>query len=485
MSRRQSWRGQQSQDGIALLIAIFILMLVSVVGLSLLLSSGTESSIAGNYRLATQSYYAAYAGLEEGRGRMWSKHPNALGAALPNPMAVGQALYITNPAGSESVLPTNSGNAYYDNEYNSEFGVQASSLGASATTTSSVSTTAGFPGPLYKWVRITPKTEQSENMDIDNDGNINATLPIYFNGLHQYVQGTPPNLANEPSGQKQVYTLTSFAVLPSGARRMLQEDVAMGLLNFTFPGALTLDGKNPSFTGANSNPYVVNGDDHSPGGAGCPPPQPSRPAIGVTGTSAVGQTVGGIPGNRLGNYTGGGLSTPSVAAVDANLPASETTPAGLESMVQQIESSADYVVQGPASSLPNYGTANNPVTVVVDSANNGASGDLSLSGNITGYGTLVVRGTYSPGGNVGWNGIVLVIGQGSIQGAGGGNNSYNGGVFIAKTRDSSGNLLANLGIPTFNWSGGGGNGIFYNSCSINKASNNRTYQVLSFHEIPE
>lgn len=47
-----------SEKGVALLTAIFVLMLVSVVALAMLLSSGTESAIAGNYRLATQSFYA-------------------------------------------------------------------------------------------------------------------------------------------------------------------------------------------------------------------------------------------------------------------------------------------------------------------------------------------------------------------------------------------------------------------------------------------
>jgi hypothetical protein len=189
--------------------------------------------------------------------------------------------------------------------------------------------------------------------------------------------------------------------------------------------------------------------------------------------------------NRSAEYTGGGLGTPSVGNVATALPLSESSPSQLEAIVQQIESTADYVVQGPASSLPNYGTATDPVTVVVDSPNNGDAGNLSLSGNITGYGTLVVRGTFSPAGTVGWNGIVLVIGQGDVQGSGGGNNSYNGAVFVAKTRDSSGNLLTNLGPPIFDWSGGGGNGIAYNSCSINNATNNQTYRVLSFHEVPE
>lgn len=482
------WRNRRSEQGIALLIALFVLMLISVVALSMLLSSGTESSIAGNYRLATQSFYAAHAGLEEARGRMWVKSPNALGTSLPNPMTVGTALYITNPAAGETVAPTTASNAYYDSEYASEFGVQASTLGANAVLTNSVSSIAGFPGPLYKWVRITPKTEQSENLDIDNDGNINATLPIFYDGLHQFVQGSFPTLAGEPTSQKQVYTLTALAVLQNGAQRLLQEDVAMITFNLSFPSALTLDGNNPNYQKPTSVPFVVNGADQSPGGPNCPPPQGSLPAVGtVGGSSSVSSVVSDIQAtpNRSAEYTGGGLSTPSVADVSSTLPTSESTPAQLEALVAQLESVADEVVQGPASSLPNYGTAASPVIAVVDSPNNGVNGNLTLSGNITGYGILVVRGTYSPAGTVGWNGVVLVIGQGNIQGSGGGNNSYNGAVFVANTRDTSGNLLSTLGAPVFNWSGGGGNGIFYNSCSINNASNNQTYRVLAFHEVPQ
>jgi hypothetical protein len=477
----------RSESGIALLIAIFVLVLVSVVALSMMLSSGMETSLAGNYRLSTQSFYAGYAGLEEARGRMWSKHPNKLGALLPSPMNVGQAVYIINPAAGEVVAPTTLANAYYDNEYVNEFGVAANTLGASAVTTNSVFTGAALPGPLYKWVRITPETEQSEKTDIDADGN-ESTLPIFYDGLHQYVQGSFPTLANEPTWQKQVYSLTSLAVLPNGAKRMVQEDVAMAIFNFTFPAALTLDGPSPNYQKPTSVPFVVNGNDASPGTGSCPPVQASKPAVGVVtapGVTSVVNDIASTNPNRSAEYTGAGIGPPSVGNISTALPTSETTPAQLEAIVAQIESTADYVVQGPASSLPNYGTAADPVTVVVDSSNNGDAGSLSLSGNITGYGTLVVRGTFSPAGTVGWNGIVLVIGQGDVQGTGGGNNSYNGAVFVAKTRDTSGNLLPNLGTPMFDWSGGGGNGITYNSCSINNATNNQTYRVLSFHEVPE
>ena len=65
------------------------------------------------------------------------------------------------------------------------------------------------------------------------------------------------------------------------------------------------------------------------------------------------------------------------------------------------------------------------------------NGDLSLNGNVTGYGLLVVTGTFSPGGNVGWNGIVLVIGKGIITGNGGGNNQYTGAIVVAQTVNPS------------------------------------------------
>jgi len=60
-------RKRRRESGIALLISIFILLLISVVAIALIVSSGTETAMAGNYRTATSAYYAALAGLEEGR----------------------------------------------------------------------------------------------------------------------------------------------------------------------------------------------------------------------------------------------------------------------------------------------------------------------------------------------------------------------------------------------------------------------------------
>ena len=57
-------RKRRNEAGIALLIAIFVLLLISVVAIALLVSSDTESALAGNYRSSTGVYYAALAGVE-------------------------------------------------------------------------------------------------------------------------------------------------------------------------------------------------------------------------------------------------------------------------------------------------------------------------------------------------------------------------------------------------------------------------------------
>ncbi len=110
------------------------------------------------------------------------------------------------------------------------------------------------------------------------------------------------------------------------------------------------------------------------------------------------------------------------------------------------------------------------------------NGDLTLSGETTGYGILVVTGTYTAGGNVGWRGIVLVVGQGRMVVSGGGSNEYDGAVLIAKTRDSSGNLLSSLGSTYLDWSGGGGNGVYYSSGCVSNSSTLTTYRVLAYRE---
>ncbi|HZC64946.1 MAG TPA: pilus assembly PilX N-terminal domain-containing protein, partial [Candidatus Dormibacteraeota bacterium] len=111
-----------------MLISLFALLLISVVGVALILASGTDTALTGNYHSATSVYYAALAGLEEGRGRLLPKSPNYLTPAFVGPvggiLAPGEVRYILNPLPDETVAPWDLGtpSTYPDTEYFQEFG---------------------------------------------------------------------------------------------------------------------------------------------------------------------------------------------------------------------------------------------------------------------------------------------------------------------------------------------------------------------------
>src|SRR5437762_1742717 len=246
-------RRKRSESGVALLIAIFVLMLISVVAISLIVASGGESALAGNYRSSASAYLAGTAGLEEARGRMLSSNSDYFNSTVPGfmpaagPLAVGQVRYILNPAPGEalgSLLTT-----YPDTEYATEFGVAP--VAANVQTIASVSTvTSGgttYYGPLFKWVRINAATEKSLKTDVNSDFILDLVTPLYYDSGHVpkpslVVTATPPASAN------QALEITALAILPNGSQKIVQYVVAPLTINLNFPSALTLSGKNIAFS---------------------------------------------------------------------------------------------------------------------------------------------------------------------------------------------------------------------------------------------
>ena len=159
------------------------------------------------------------------------------------------------------------------------------------------------------------------------------------------------------------------------------------------------------------------------------------------------------------------------------------TPSGLDGIVRDITSNADAVITGPTTpdSFPSGMSSTHPMTIVVN-------GDLDMNGwRNTGYGLLLVTGTLHYDPDATWEGVVLVIGQGNFISTRGGTGGIDGAVFLAKTRDSGGNLLNTLGATSFSQTGPGNNagrGINYNSCLARAAEGPITYKVIAFKEIP-
>lgn len=496
MNCPHEYEEERSERGAALLIAIFALLLISVVGIALIVSTGTDSALTGNYRTSASAYYAAVAGLEEARGRLLRKNPDYLNKAHAYPLLFGghglptfglaDIFYIVNPAGSETVNPLDSSSPYADVEYQTEFGVPPSSGNVYTLPSDSPLPALNLSGPSYKWVRINAITEAALQVHVNPSGSTfdPTTLVLYdpakidaFGNLSPGLI-VPPNPPPSPAAVEAL-EITSLAVLPNGSRRLLQYIVAPVSLNLAFPSVLTLDGNGVSFPAPGSSLVFINGNDESnPLPRNCSSPPLSSPvwAIGYTNPGDAANISPAHPAN----YTGA-PPTPSFGQV--TLPANFQRPSTLDGVVQTITEDADVVLSGPVSSFtfPTTSTSTNPLTIVIN-------GDLDLTNwHNTGYGLLLVTGTFTYDPDAHWEGIVLVIGRGIFRGGHAGTGNIDGAVLVAQTHDSTGHLLAdpNLGPALVDLSTmPGGLGIYYDSCWISRAQPPLTYKVLSFREIP-
>jgi hypothetical protein len=495
-------RRSRRQGGIALLIAIFVLLLISVVAIALLVSSGTETALGANYRTSSTVYYAAIAGLEEARGRLLpplAKNPNYFGVAvIPTPFPLGQTVYVINRLPAESIVPWDSSNTFYDSEYKTEFGTEAS--GASWESVYSVwdNNIQGIPGPMFKWVRINAATEQSLFLQVNASGSYDNSTAIYYDPLHLNSSGNvwPSLVVGATPSAVQALEVTALASLPSGSKKILQYLVApvgpttplVGppvVPSLSFPSALTMDGNGVLFSVPSSAAFQVSGTDQNDPlnvlPSGCTPGPNPVAGVGYTnnGDASHSNITSAILAANQPHYTGAGGSTPNVSPVGGvgGLAAKLQTVSGLNALVQAITQNADVVINGPAtqSDMPAAMSLTNPMTVVVN-------GDLTFSAwHNTGYGILLVTGTFTYDPDASWDGIVLVIGKGIIYSHQAGTGRFYGAMLVADTVDGVGN---NLGPSSFDFTSAAGSaGVYYSSCWINYVQAPVRYKVFSFHEI--
>jgi hypothetical protein len=521
--RKRKVRNQER--GMALLVALLALLLVSAIGMGMMYMSTTETSVNANYRDTQRAFFSMRAGLEEMRDRMRVNAPTPItlptwtttthAPYMPSASNPGSIVYILNPSSaSDTVSPTVSTNAYFDDEFCHEAfsGISVSPAAvngvpcvaaqavpsAAVTTYNSVMAYNNTTSALnYKWVRITLKqngtfgtsgmVDSGQPTSSQVCWNTNTNYEVAVTALGPYTSCTGPNSAQALGGflVEPVYIITALAYTPQGSRRMGQYEVA-ALDVLPPPAALSLAGAGTNFNPPNSSNTVMDGID----GQGSPPSLPAcTPNAGTVpgiGTSDIADQISyaaQIPGGRTGNYTGTAptfpplvSATPSVVdmGTDANgtqALANYTNPAQLNSLVSQIANGADQTLTcnqvngltNPAggTSAQCSGTAGATATPQVTYVN----GDFTLNG---GAGVLVVTGNLSISGGMQFDGLILIVGQGSviINGGGGGGSTIYGSVFVANTNSRSSPFaqLATVGTPAFTWHGGGDASIYYNSC---------------------
>jgi Tfp pilus assembly protein PilX len=239
-NREKNLTGRSGERGIALLLCIFALLLLTGIALGLMFISDTETTINANYRDTQQAYFGAMAGLQQARVLMLTAPNSVKPSTMPSTAVPTGVNYILNPGLGEVITPTTSGSItgagkYFDNELCNEAfnGFPTAVANVPCSTTPALSSTytvvgSGTANALpYKWVRVTWKSNESAPGFKVTATTTPLSTPICWTGTKQKPSPTGGKCELVASEDlTTIYRLTSLAIAPLGSRRMLQMEVA-------------------------------------------------------------------------------------------------------------------------------------------------------------------------------------------------------------------------------------------------------------------
>ncbi|MBI4464352.1 MAG: hypothetical protein HY647_06570 [Acidobacteria bacterium] len=441
MPERRNFEERCVETGSALILNLLLTVVIGGLGAALLIQATTETRTNANFRGSVGAFYAAKSGLEEARARIPTLSTNP----LTLPAAVGNVLYLIP---SVNVAPASPNDPYYDSQFVQEFpGVNR---GTPPTTASIQPSGNQLP---YRWVRVTMKTEDSSQHDINRDDILNTTTPVYWDGSSQ----------NLTASGKPVYKITALAVTADGSRSMLQ-------LEGSQPPPYSTDSALASQDDVRLlGNFSVSGLDYC---------GQTSPVYGVKSTQDVdvsgnAGTITGLTGpspNTSGTYENASASYDIVTLINTLKP--------YATLIQQVDTTVTYssstntyngsgVTLGvPPPQPPPAGSTGTPAITY-------AAGNVKLtSSNSKGNGILIVDGDLEVNGGFYYYGLIVV--RGIVAFTGGGSQSVN----------IYGSIVSGSSITNTTSIGGGVN-VQYSSCAIQNPYNAVPLKVLSFREIVE
>jgi len=460
--------GRGEEAGIALLLALLIIFILSGLAVSIILLTDSQIRLERTVEAQSRVHYAALAGLEEARGRLNSSAPDTI-TPLQLPTVVTQVLYLVNSSTADPVQPTNSASPYYDVEYVREFtgGLAAATiLPAVASDQAGAGTAAAIP---YKWVRITLKTEYSSSQDVDRDGVLNSTTPVYWDGSQQ-------DLSTRLTQGVAVYKLTALAVDSTGIRKLVQTEVAGAGGSLTASAAAAIGGS-ATLSGISVGGTLKGRRKRKVG----------EPNLLIEGVDACGGSS--LPGI----IAGGTVTIPAgmVATITGSSPATiqnaSPFPQSASRLISSLRGSARAILNADPThvSLSSTGTSYVGTNVVLGTQAVGttpaqplvtyADKSLSISGSAaTGQGILLVNGDLAIVGGFDYNGMIVVNGSVTLT------SNAVGTVAIYGTLISSGNLIADSTASTVLNSVD----VNFDSCAMAAGYQVLPKTVLAYRELP-
>ena len=268
------------------------------------------------------------------------------------------------------------------------------------------------------------------------------------NGIAFSVVITDPDNTPVANGEPARLRLRVMGYGPKGALKKLE--LVVKRTNFDYDPVATImmrsseDGTPITFTTGNSAAKEYSGHDHGDG-------TNILPAFGSTTATDTTIEVDAANKNTVADPIASTITTTSLPSW---LQSANEARAFLTTQKANAVSQGRYF----SSFSGNAGSSSSPAFTYVD-------GNCTLDG---GAGLLIVTGDLEMNGNPSFDGLILVLGGGSVNRNGGGNGNIYGAITVAKF-DVNG--TGGFQGPVFNTNGGGNSTIQYDSTAVRKALN--------------
>jgi len=412
-------------------MAIFVLALISSMGVALLFMSTTEVRLSQADVRGKQVFYLAEAGVEAGRA----------------------ALRLLNGAGPFSNdLATHAGT-------NGTFDFDPDALQATYDTDGNVTGLVGYG---------------------DDVPLINSTA--LGGGWYAAFMTNDAVNGNSATDTNDRVMITGIGMGSENSIEIVQAVITREIL--IPPAAVTLLGPTPSFAGGHSNPKLYIGEDCNGSGG---TPGLYAPLVGVIGSAAEALVESGIGSNPaydsgpyVGDQTFADLTDSGEPTYNNPLDPVWTNCQELHDKVEAIRLIADVVcTDGNSCTLP----PSSPDRIIF------VDDDYNL--NDSGEGLILVTGDFTTNGAVGWAGMMWAIGTGEFRRNGGGGATVDGSILAADIAGPDGiygNVddctggVGGFGTASFDENGGGTGTTTYCTDDILAASPAYPYEIVEFRQ---
>ena len=420
-------------QGFALVAAMILMAVLSIIGATVLTATSTEIAISGNYRRALEAFYLAESGITEGRARLRGEQTN-------NPRLIKDPINNYDAQWSSYILTS----AHWEPTDDLTFYKRLTNyIPIRQNQTNLTIVPNSLQSNLSYWVKIKHKTEYDAERDghrsvtphyIDNDGGMrrhtraNPGNVIVF-GYPAVGSPWPAQFTNSilPDGAFPVEKISAWASLKGGSAR-----IEVDAVHLPAPPVLAAIYSKHGVS-LNGPLNTIDGGDRCGVVLSKPPIYTKSPSV----TSGPG-SFNGAP------------SSPRQGPIDLHLSKS----------IELLKNGAVSVVT-PQSGVT-WGTVADPFAMYVDASTN--PGGLTIR-NMNGYGILLAKGHVNLEGPIHWQGLIISSGKVSVDGTSGGI-VIAGGMWVDQLVDVAGSL-----------------NVSYDSCAIKSAILSRPLVITKWKQV--